>query len=673
MSFLSRFTIRSRLLFMVIAPVAVILYFEAASLGLYATKSQENSKALDIISLTFLLDAVAHEHAVERGLSAGFLGSGGITGRDKLTKQRETADTAEQNLLQFLKNRKAFLNEHRIDLAEVQSALRNKTAIRNKVDKLAKDNGAFHYYSELNRACLESITALSRRIKAEQLNSTLNQVINLLWMKERAGQSRGKLNGIFARGSADVAAYASVSFYINDFDARLNALMNQVADVDADIQKKLDDAIQSDVFREVESIQQQFLAQSDNLYNITGPASSEWFPLATQRIKAIKGLGDQLKAGLEAQANATIADTRHWIIINLLTVGAIVLLLIAVGIITARSISQRIAIIRDTLNQSVASNDLSINLNHMGNDELSQIAGSIHQYVQWLRGFIGDIKATSSDISGRADSFTREAHSNIDVLAKQQEQTQLVASAITEMSASITQVATSCQVAADLSQDAQHAGDESNRLAQEASATAGELSDSMSRSERIIKELTDSSQSIGGILDTIRGIAEQTNLLALNAAIEAARAGEQGRGFAVVADEVRSLAQRTQESTEEIQQMISKLQESAGLATQTLQQSREAVNRSLDSARGSASKIREINAMTLQMSEQMIQISAATEQQSMVSNDIANNVESISQHRENIRRRVGESHCQLCQPCKPFQAVNLEKPSNAAFIYSGCL
>ncbi len=627
---LSRYSINSKLLLLSSIPLLALLLLLAYDSMLLYNFQKDSRQTQALIELTHKLDGIAHEHAIERGLTAGFLGSGGKKGKDKVIAQRQKADKAVAEWRSFLQtNQYAQAIQH--TLTGLNQQLEQKEAVRKKVDALSPDNGAFVYYSALNKKALDHVSQLATLIKNESLRNEVTDLNAMLWMKERAGQSRGMLNGIYARGSASIEAYANVYRYIKEFDSRFQLLLSHES------LHSRDDLVQvaeTPIFTQVKAIEQSFLKQTDSLNAINGPAPDKWFPLATQRIKALKGVIDEEATFITQQVEQQLASSQRYL------VGGIIAMLIFVGLLMwlalhiSRHISSRIKGVSQLLTDSISNNDLSIKVNDAGSDEIADIANGIDRYVQWLREIINDVKQTTRSAISDTEVFVEHATNNIVTMEEQQQQTQLVASAITEMSASIDEVSNSCHMVASLSQDVQNNSQEGDKLSEKTAKSVGELSEKIMASEEILGQLSSNSENIGGILDSIRGIAEQTNLLALNAAIEAARAGEQGRGFAVVADEVRNLAQRTQESTEEIQTMISCLQDSAEKASSTMSQSQNVVKVCLEDSTNTMEKSQKIYGLINQVNDQIIQVSSIAEQQSGVSNEIAANAENINAHTE---------------------------------------
>jgi methyl-accepting chemotaxis protein len=216
-------------------------------------------------------------------------------------------------------------------------------------------------------------------------------------------------------------------------------------------------------------------------------------------------------------------------------------------------------------------------------------------------------------------------------ISQQLSETSQVATAMNEMSATVQDVARNAVEAATAAKDADVTFDEGKKVVDRVISAIGELAGEVESAANVIQQLEEESRNIGSVLDVIKSIAEQTNLLALNAAIEAARAGEQGRGFAVVADEVRTLAGRTQESTQEIEEMISRLQSGTDNAVKVMESGKEITQVGVDQAAAAGEALQTINAAVEQISGMNTQIASAAEEQSAVAEEINRSIVSINE------------------------------------------
>jgi len=262
-------------------------------------------------------------------------------------------------------------------------------------------------------------------------------------------------------------------------------------------------------------------------------------------------------------------------------------------------------------------------------DEYGQIAFAMKMLETEAGAMVGRIGDASRQLSQHAQELLGAMDSSTESAARQQSETDQVATAINQMAVSVQDVANNAQRTAEAASRADNEAATGTEVVNRTGAAIGQLAQDIQHAGDVIHQLEAHSNDITKVLDVIRGIAEQTNLLALNAAIEAARAGEQGRGFAVVADEVRSLASRTQQSTREINDMIGALQGGARQAVEVMQRSREQAMQSVEQAEQAARSLQGINSRVNEISAMSMQIAAAVEQQSAVSENINQNIVSI--------------------------------------------
>jgi methyl-accepting chemotaxis protein len=305
---------------------------------------------------------------------------------------------------------------------------------------------------------------------------------------------------------------------------------------------------------------------------------------------------------------------------------------ITIAILIARftliSITRPLARVNKMLN-IVSSGDLSHKLDEEGKDEFAQLSKNCNLLIDSLRNLIESIVNRSSQLAAAAEQTSAVTAESTTAIEEQRSQVEQAASATTEMSSTAQSVLSSAN---DALGEIKQADDEAERvkvISARNRKTIEQLANEVDSAAQVINQLQQDSASIGGILDVIRGIADQTNLLALNAAIEAARAGEQGRGFAVVADEVRTLASRTQESTSEIQTMIEALQTGAGKAVTVMDIGKLKASDCVNQSEEADKALETITHAVHEAFDRSSQIATAAEEQSVVANEISENLESI--------------------------------------------
>lgn len=370
----------------------------------------------------------------------------------------------------------------------------------------------------------------------------------------------------------------------------------------------------------------------------------------------MESISDELSAGQMAKRSAETAGSRS------LMIGAALFALL-LGSAAAIAITRLIVRpLQETLGaaERIAAGDLSHDLHNTRNDELGQLQRSMQDMILGLRELIGHIRDSVTQIASAAEELSCVTEQTSAGVTSQKDETDQVATAMNEMTATVQEVARNAEHASHAASDADRQAKAGETAVNEAVQQMERLASEVLRSNTAVSQLRNESDKIGSVLDVIKAVAEQTNLLALNAAIEAARAGEAGRGFAVVADEVRGLAQRTQKSTEEIEALIGGLQQGSQQAAGLMDSSRALTESTVELTRNAGSRLGDIADAVSSIQSMNQQIAAAAEQQSAVAEEINRsviNVRDISEQTAAASEETAASSIELARLGNELQTL----------------
>ncbi|MCH4294791.1 methyl-accepting chemotaxis protein [Shewanella sp. 3B26] len=376
----------------------------------------------------------------------------------------------------------------------------------------------------------------------------------------------------------------------------------------------------------------------------------------------MKRLAKDIESVTNDISNQALSDINRASLQTLVLVVIAIVVAVVISIAVVRPLKRSLDQVNDALNV-LASGDLTHKLDDSGHDEFADLSRNCNRLVDSLRSLIAGILDRSNQLAAAAEETSAITSQTTIGIQEQKSQVDQVATATTELSSSAHQVNMSADDALNQIKKADDETQHMRAIADENKRTILSLADEVAKASKVINKVHSDSASIGSILDVIRGIAEQTNLLALNAAIEAARAGEQGRGFAVVADEVRSLASRTQDSTREIQQMIEVLQqgtqEAVGVmqlgqnqaqscvekteqANQALQTISQSVHQAYDAGTHIAQAAQEQNLVSQQVSEKLEHIASISEETALGAEQTAKSSHEVARLAEELQSSVKE-------------------------------
>ncbi|MCK6262296.1 methyl-accepting chemotaxis protein [Vibrio sp. ZSDE26] len=617
---LSNISFKTKILTLIALPILGFLWLSVSSISQNMTTTKEMSALKQLTNLSVVYSELVHELQKERGMTAGFLGSKGAKFGNELSTQRKAADTK-------LAQKKSYWQTSDIDNAAIQQLnsqinqqLSAIDSVRRQVDAQTMPlSEALAYYTKLNARLLSVSNLIAGISSNAEISQETIAYYNFLQGKERAGIERAVLSNTFAK---DEFGEGMLVKFISLVTQQETYFSNFYAFTNSSNRAFFDQQIQSPAINEVETMRQ--VARSKmSQFDID---SVYWFSKSTERIGQLKKIENQIASNLIALADQTAKSAQVALITNIVICSIMAIITTIISVLTIKDLSARVKDLTSVMTKVRENNDLTVRASHIDQSELGVISASLNATLDQFSRLIDNLSNSSMTLASAAEETSQTCQYNSSSIHDQQGQVALIATAIEEFTTTVNEVAHKTQQTAEAAKVADDKSKSGLRVVQQSYQSIESLATEINGLAEKITHLHQSSTDINNVIDVIKSVAEQTNLLALNAAIEAARAGEQGRGFAVVADEVRTLAQRTQESTLEIEGFISSLQSDVEGAFNVIDNSQKKSNEAVENSKSVEQTLSDISDSVSHIFDMTDQIATAAEEQAAVTQDIAQNI-----------------------------------------------
>ena len=534
--------------------IAMVVVFAIVIVGIAIKKSIEEARvvtqAKELNILSQKLSLLIHETQKERGASAGFLGSKGKKFADILPKQRVLTNTRKKELNKYLStlDLSLFSKDLRSEIEGFTSEINRINQIRSRIDSLSisvKDEVS--YYTNMNKKILNIVSLTARLANAPELIKALASYASFLKSKERAGVERAVMSATFAADKFGEGMFAKWITLVAEQKSFLNSYMSMAS---ADMRNFYKDKMNSNIVDEVNNMRK--IAVEKAVVGGFGVDSVVWFKTITKKIDLLKQVDDEISRVNTILLEQMESDSRTKMIVALLSYILFAVAMFIVVVIIGRGVNRSVSDSLEQITYVSKTQDLSKAISSSNSDEIAKISNAVNSMIL---AFKDGIKQ-SIEVSTITSSESEKLNEVVEKFAKNSE---VINSKITDVSGLVLEVGERLdsveEASVTVTEDLKKTFGVLDDFIVELDGVVSSIEEGNVQQEDLsqkVSSLTEQAKNIKDVLAIISDIADQTNLLALNAAIEAARAGEHGRGFAVVADEVRKLAERTQKSLGEI-------------------------------------------------------------------------------------------------------------------------
>ncbi|MDK9684852.1 methyl-accepting chemotaxis protein [Pseudoalteromonas shioyasakiensis] len=613
---------------------ALVVMFAASYTVINESLVRKSTVEKDAVYIreALMIDEIAHETAVERGLTAGLIGSGYSQNKERVAQQRVVVDKAFDKFARYTQQHKVSSTLFNAVLAKHKKI----TELRESVDK-KQGKQAFVVYSDSNKFMLDVANRRVSQVKQSEAIASGLAIVEMSLLKERLGQVRGKVNGVLSSKSISESNQVLVSSYFHNIEETL-FLLSLTLTGDAD-KKWLAELTNSQTYQDVKSIVEKLNQESGEL-SLSYPTPADWFAQSTELIgkvrKHILNKQQALESLIEqsrSSANTKVYATSGFAII-------LIGLFFAFGLFVIKSLARKVTRVRDVISTIATSHNLAVRINDNSSDEIGAISRSVDELVDALTDLIRQVQQANNTSESSVRSLITFAKELSERVENINSTTATLHDNFTRLYSQIEQIAVSAEESSKNTIKANDLSASTKQIIGRNKASISSLSELIQQAHEQSDALSAKTNSIQSVLDTISSIAEQTNLLALNAAIEAARAGEQGRGFAVVADEVRGLATRSQDSTSEISSVLDDIKQQVQQLQVYMENTSDSTQMVSDNSEQALSNIDTLTANIADVSSQTNTVSDAIESQSQLAEEASKASENITSNMHDVQNEL---------------------------------